>query len=73
MELRKVDLPLYQLVVQLVHPALGPDGKLLDASKIIWYHDPDDLYPIHPISTEGDALNSLVFWIGVINKVLFPY
>ncbi|KAH9016083.1 hypothetical protein EDB84DRAFT_1277063 [Lactarius hengduanensis] len=27
-------------------PALGPDGQLLDASKIVWHHDPDDPHPI---------------------------
>jgi hypothetical protein len=27
-------------------PALGPDGQLLDASKIDWYNDPDDAHPI---------------------------
>jgi len=26
--------------------ALGPDGKLLDASEIVWVNDPDDLMPI---------------------------
>ena len=30
--------------------ALGPDGKLLDASDIIWLNDPDDLTPIPPKS-----------------------
>ena len=29
-------------------PALGPDGQLLDASKIVWYNDPDDNHPIQP-------------------------
>lgn len=29
-------------------PALGLDGQLLDASKIIWYNDPDDDHPIQP-------------------------
>jgi hypothetical protein len=28
--------------------ALGPDGELKDASKIIWYHDADDDTPIIP-------------------------
>ncbi|KAM6489570.1 hypothetical protein JOM56_014989, partial [Amanita muscaria] len=28
--------------------ALGPDGKLLDASEIAWVHDPDDPTPIAP-------------------------
>jgi hypothetical protein len=35
-------------------PALGPDGQLLDASKIDWYNDPDDAHPIqptHPVRT----------------------
>ena len=29
-------------------PALGPDGKLLDASQIEWFHDLDDPWPIQP-------------------------
>lgn len=28
--------------------ALGPDGKLLDATEIVWYNDPDDAQPIQP-------------------------
>lgn len=28
--------------------ALGPNGQLLDASKIAWYNDPDDAQPIQP-------------------------
>lgn len=32
--------------------AVGPDGQLLDASKIPWYHDPDDAEPIQPPSTK---------------------
>ncbi|KAH9160626.1 hypothetical protein EDB89DRAFT_871052 [Lactarius sanguifluus] len=39
-------------------PALGPDGQLLDASKMKWYNDPDDAQPIEPTpsaaSTPGD-------------------
>ena len=31
-------------------PALGPDGQLLDASKITWYNDPDDPHPIQSTS-----------------------
>ena len=31
-------------------PALGPDGQLLDASKITWYNDPDDSHPIQSTS-----------------------
>ena len=33
--------------------ALGPDGKLLDASEIVWVNDPDDLMPIAPIQQAG--------------------
>jgi hypothetical protein len=29
-------------------PALGPDGQLLDATKLVWYNDPDDAQPIQP-------------------------
>lgn len=28
--------------------AVGPDGKLLDASEIVWVHDPDDDEPMAP-------------------------
>ena len=28
--------------------AVGSDGKLLDASEIIWYNDPDDAQPVQP-------------------------
>lgn len=31
-------------------PARGPDGQLLDASKITWYNDPDDAHPIQSTS-----------------------
>ena|SRR5712671_6250365 len=47
-------------------PALGPDGQLLDASKIVWYNDPDDPHPIQSASTpskvpvqEGNVLVKL--------------
>jgi hypothetical protein len=30
--------------------AIGPDGQLLDASKIAWYNDPDDAQPIQSTS-----------------------
>jgi len=47
-------------------PALGPDGQLLDASKIVWYNDPDDSHPIQLASTpskvpvqEGNVLVKL--------------
>lgn len=39
-------------------PALGPDGRLLDASKIVWFNDPDDPHPIQPTS---DAQRGMVF------------
>jgi hypothetical protein len=56
-------------------PARGPDGQLLDASKIDWYNDPDDPHPIQPISRvqEGEhreAFNHYLivmtpfFWSG---------
>jgi hypothetical protein len=40
-------------------PALGPDGQLLDASKIVWFNDPDDPHPMQPMSTvpEGETSN----------------
>lgn len=31
--------------------ALGPNGRLLDTSEIIWLNDPDDLTPLPPSST----------------------
>lgn len=31
--------------------ALGPDGRLLDVSEIVWHHDPDDAIPIQVPST----------------------
>jgi hypothetical protein len=31
-------------------PALGTDGKLLDASQIEWFHDPNDPHPMQPIA-----------------------
>ncbi|KAI0260399.1 hypothetical protein BGY98DRAFT_940781, partial [Russula aff. rugulosa BPL654] len=37
-------------------PARGPDGQLLDASKIDWYNDPDDPHPIQPISRAQEGL-----------------
>jgi hypothetical protein len=46
--------------------ALGPDGQLLDASRITWYNDPDDPNPIQSTSTssrvqEGKVLNFVTF------------
>jgi hypothetical protein len=32
--------------------AIGPDGKLKDASEITWFNDPDDEFPIEPLSTD---------------------
>ena len=31
-------------------PALGPDGKLLDASQIVWIHNPDNPNPMQLIT-----------------------
>jgi hypothetical protein len=44
-------------------PAVGPDGQLLDASKIIWYNDPDDAQPVQPTSNTqtGAEVMSIVF------------
>jgi hypothetical protein len=36
------------MVDQPDQPALGPDGQLLDATKMVWYNDPDDAQPIQP-------------------------
>jgi hypothetical protein len=48
-------------------PALGSNGKLLDASKIEWYNDPDDPQPIRlgpsseaQLGTVFQCINSLV-------------
>jgi hypothetical protein len=35
--------------------ALGPNGMLLDASQITFYHDPDDRVPLPPVSASGIA------------------
>ena len=44
-------------------PALGPDGQLLDASKITWYNDPDDSHPIQSASkVQEGAYNFIRFW-----------
>ena len=44
-------------------PAVGPDGQLLDASKIQWYNDPDDAQPIQPTSNiqTGAEVMSIIF------------
>jgi len=45
-------------------PALGQDGRLLDATEIEWYHDPDDAQPIPPSShlQEGAVFKYMAFW-----------
>ena len=48
-------------------PALGPDGKLLDASQIVWFHNPDDPNPMKPITiSQGEvpaiSMPSTCFW-----------
>jgi hypothetical protein len=35
--------------------ALSPDGMLLDASQITFYHDPDHRVPLPPVSASGIA------------------
>ena len=49
-------------------PALGPDGRLLDASKIIWFNDPDDSHPIQPVPSVhgGDLFNFISVWQRLI-------
>ena len=47
-------------------PAVGPDGQLLDTSKIDWYNDPDDAHPIQPTSN----LQKGTFLIFYISKSL---
>ena len=45
-------------------PALGPDGKLLDASQIEWFHDPDDHHsmPVQPTTIpQGTAVFNIKF------------
>ena len=46
-------------------PAVGPDGKLLDASKIKWYNDPGDVHPIQS-STKQHVSDSLFIWLLLI-------
>jgi hypothetical protein len=33
-------------------PTRGPDGQLLNASKIPWYNDPDDAHPIQQAASK---------------------
>ena len=35
--------------------AVGSDGKLLDASQIVWFNDPDDDEPMAPATTSSMA------------------
>ena len=35
--------------------AVGPDGKLLDASQMVWFHDLDDHEPMTPATTSSIA------------------
>ena len=46
-------------------PAVGPDGQLLDASKIEWYHDPDDAHPIQSIGKAHDDQGSIALVIYI--------
>jgi hypothetical protein len=48
--------------------ALGPDGKLLDASKIPWYDDPDDPQPIQPTPVvQGNKV------LCLFSSIIFDY
>jgi hypothetical protein len=40
-------------------PALGPNGQLLDTSKIVWYNNPDDDHPIQPTSNMHYSIVSI--------------
>jgi hypothetical protein len=39
--------------------AVGPDGKLLDASEIDWFRDRDDVEPMVPANTSSTVQTSL--------------
>jgi hypothetical protein len=41
--------------------AIGPDGQLVDVSKIEWYNDPDDAHPIPPTSDLRQGLFLNIF------------
>ena len=47
-------------------PALRPAGKLLDASQIEWFHNPDDPHPMRSIAIpQGTVLISFTsFQVG---------
>jgi hypothetical protein len=50
--------------------ALGPDGQLLDASKIEWFNDPDDTHPIQPTSDVRHRRHGIVFLSALIHRSL---
>ena len=53
-------------------PALGPDGQLVDASKIAWYNDPDDPHPIQPISMTSEVQEGEAFiFITISQRLIF--
>jgi hypothetical protein len=53
-------------------PALGPDGQLLDASKIPWYNDPDDPLPIQPTSTTSEVQEGEVLsFVTILQRLIF--
>ena len=45
-------------------PAVGPDGQLLNASKIKWYNDPDDAQPIQPTSNMQTGAEVMSIIVG---------
>jgi hypothetical protein len=50
-------------------PARGPDGQLLDASKIEWYNDPDDPHPIQATTSrvqEGEGRKALNRYLNML-------
>lgn len=48
-----------QLIMTLDNCAIGPDGELLDASKIVWFNDPDDDQPMASATTSSTAQHQL--------------
>ena len=53
-------------------PALGPDGQLLDASKIAWYNDPDDSRLIQPTtSTSGEQEGKVFKLVPILQRLIY--
>ena len=53
-------------------PALGPDGQLLDTSKIAWYNDPNDSRPIQPTtSTSGEQEGEVFKLVPILQRLIY--